>query len=229
VVTGDEARPDAASIFWMGGDTQPTNMIEGDVWFGLETATPPEEPSAALHLFGTTLPASTMNAYSDGGGSLYTADRFYTTRPAGIRVLGLRYLTPSDAVGTWLSESLTFYAWTQDWINTGLGKPTWAAPVQSKVFSGTRVAGEWTEVLFDTPFTLPAVAPTASGADVVALGMRSSSGNLYALGSRAQVTPIESQQVDAVFLAEAGLPASVNSVGSATSIYYGFDLVYEVL
>lgn len=34
VVTGTEARPNFASVFWIGGTTQPTNMAENtDVWF----------------------------------------------------------------------------------------------------------------------------------------------------------------------------------------------------
>lgn len=34
VVTGAEARPNFPSVFWIGGETQPTNMAENtDVWF----------------------------------------------------------------------------------------------------------------------------------------------------------------------------------------------------
>lgn len=33
VSTGSEARPTTtAVVFWVGGSTQPTNMVDGDIW-----------------------------------------------------------------------------------------------------------------------------------------------------------------------------------------------------
>jgi hypothetical protein len=32
VTTGNETRPDAQLVFWIGGTVQPTNMATGDVW-----------------------------------------------------------------------------------------------------------------------------------------------------------------------------------------------------
>lgn len=40
VVTGEEARPSSDFVIWVGGETQPTNMVSGDIWY----QTIPEDP-----------------------------------------------------------------------------------------------------------------------------------------------------------------------------------------
>lgn len=49
VVTGDEARPSVALVFWIGGDAQPTNMGVNDIWFAppgaVTDTTPPTVPT----------------------------------------------------------------------------------------------------------------------------------------------------------------------------------------
>lgn len=63
VVTGAEARPDAPMVFWVGGTVQPTNMIDGDVWFAGDTAPPIDpEPELIVPVIGTAaLSAMTQN------------------------------------------------------------------------------------------------------------------------------------------------------------------------
>lgn len=51
VQTGNETRPDAAVVLWIGGDTQPANMAVGDVWLQAEPVdlgTPPAITTATL-------------------------------------------------------------------------------------------------------------------------------------------------------------------------------------
>lgn len=78
VVTGEEIRPNATTVFWIGGTTQPTNMGADDLWFsptGTSPAgdtTPPSAPtglaSSGITSTGFTLSwtASTDNSAVTG-------------------------------------------------------------------------------------------------------------------------------------------------------------------
>lgn len=50
VTTGNEPRPATPTVFWIGGITQPINMILGDIWFGLEDPQDTTAPSTPANL-----------------------------------------------------------------------------------------------------------------------------------------------------------------------------------
>ena len=248
VVTGDEVRPTAAVVFWLGGSEQPVNMTDADVWFSsVESPTGPTPvapsigtvtltgmtagvafsqtlaatgdspiawtvttgtlpsglslssggvlsgtpavagaydftvtatnaagsdtqaltgsvaaapvPSGNLSVYGSSAPRSAQTIYNDGGESLRYGNRFYAVgSPA--TVLGMRVYNPADSDTTFLNLDLTGYAYLQTWSGSNLllvGQP-WNAPVRSKAHSAARVAGTWTDILFDSPLTIPALA-----------------------------------------------------------------------
>lgn len=66
VTTGSEARPEAPVVFWIGGETQPTNMQTGDVWFKVgETEVPPGgDTTAPAQVTGLTLNSATHTSLS---------------------------------------------------------------------------------------------------------------------------------------------------------------------
>lgn len=55
VISGNEARPSAPVVFWIGGLTQPTNMALGDIWFGLEDPQDTTAPSTPTHLVSSDI------------------------------------------------------------------------------------------------------------------------------------------------------------------------------
>lgn len=46
VTTGSEARPTATTVLWVGGNTQPTNMVNGDLWFSPTAPADTQAPTA---------------------------------------------------------------------------------------------------------------------------------------------------------------------------------------
>ena len=58
VTTGSEARPATDFVVWVGGDTQPENMLGGDIWFTAASV----EPAVAPTITTTTLTAMTVDS-----------------------------------------------------------------------------------------------------------------------------------------------------------------------
>lgn len=197
-------------------------------WAPTSDVPPPDPDPEALSLLASPWAAT---AYTDGGGSLRVGNSFYTTRPGGINVIGARLHVPAGASGGWLTEDITFYAYGRDYSGSPFsdGIPA-GSPVQTKVSAGPRSADAWIDVVFDTPFPLAALDSGTGADDVVAIAYQSATGNLYAYYSASQfTTAVESQHLDDVFLAEAGLPNGFNNLGSAGVVWYGLDLLYEVI
>lgn len=174
------------------------------------------------------VPYLSLTAGNDGGGALYASNRFYSSGPS-FRVRGARLFIPAAATGTILTEAITLYAWAEDYTGTALNTPAYATPTQSKVHAGPRVAGQWIEVLFDAPFTIAPIAPATGSPDVVTIGMRSASGNLYVAGTSIVDDWRNSVSADGVGFAERDLYNGYNSIQRAASTWYGLDLLYEVI
>jgi hypothetical protein len=76
-----------------------------------------------------------------------------------------------------------------------VGSITWAStPLLTQVYDTTRVAGTWTEVLFDTPFTLPAISNTPGVDDVLSLVVGYAGGNYYVVVDGLVADPYVSPQ-----------------------------------
>lgn len=169
----------------------------------------------------------------DGGGSLYSSNRFYSTGGVSFRVLGARFFVPPGATGAFLTEQLTFHLYAENWTGVSLSMAPYATPIQSKSHVGPRVAGTWIEVLFDAPTTFSAASTTGPGPDVATIAMRSASGNFY--GSEvAKISTewIASINLDGVGFADSDMLNGGNSIttgGSTKATWYGIDMIYEVI
>lgn len=197
-----------------------------------------EAPSSGLFWFGTKTP-DTDTIYSDGGANIIAGDRFYGTVP--FNVLGLRLWNPSDADSTLLNTDVTAYAYAQDWTGTALnhtsGDPDWASPDRTKTITAARVAGEWTEFLFDTPLAINAINSGANDPDVVLLAVRYSTAGYYVICTDSTVTSSASPSAaaDGVFMAEdvlvrvaITLNGTTGSAPVSKEPWYGIDLIYEL-
>lgn len=243
VLVGDEVRPAVSIAFWHGGTTRPLNMIEGDVWITAAVVVPedpeepeePEEPTdpgtpaSYLSVFGTASPGATSEAHSDGGGSLVVGDRFYSTK--AIRVRGARLWNPPTADGTFLTRPVVFNAYGEDWVSEGLMTTVPAgSPTATKTFTGQRVAGTWTEVLFDTPILINPVASAANGADTITITVNME-GTHYVTTSLATSNEdaVRSTMDSGTYLAEMTFRRAVANVSIQPFAYYGVDILFEVV
>lgn len=168
-------------------------------------------------------------AYGDGGGSLRVLNNFYATKPISVR--GVRIYTPAGATGAALTEAFTVYAYARDWLSSPVpaAVSAWGTPVQTKVHSAARVADSWTEVLFDEPIALNAVASSTNPPDYVTLGYQFANGNVYFFSPSQATTPVEATGGGGdVFLSEAEFKRGVNntSTGTDTQGWYGIDMIW---
>lgn len=202
-------------------------------WSPLSTAVTGTTVSApvvsAKSVFGSAAPVG-ATAHTDGGGALKVGSRFYATK--SIRVLGARLFNPTDADAAFLSSPLLFEAWAEDWVQgtpAGVGMPS-GAPTRTKTYTPQRAAGTWTEVLFDTPFTINAVNSGAAGVDYVSLAY-TLDGNRYAIGTTPTENELVSNMEPGVFLAELTFRRSFNSLntGGAAAVHYLVDILFEVV
>lgn len=249
VITGAESRPASANlVFWIGGTVKPTNMIDGDIWVSPATVvTPPVDPedpeepeepeeptdpgtpASYLSVFGTASPGATSEAHGDGGGSLVVGDRFYSTKT--IRVRGARLWNPPTADGTFLTRPVVFNAYGEDWVSEGLMTTVPAgSPTATKTFTGQRVAGTWTEVLFDTPILINPVASAANGADTITITVNME-GTHYVTTSLATSNEdaVRSTMDSGTYLAEMTFRRAVANVSIQPFAYYGVDILFEVV
>ncbi|MFZ1300977.1 MAG: prepilin-type N-terminal cleavage/methylation domain-containing protein [Candidatus Microsaccharimonas sp.] len=193
-------------------------------------------PSVARYsLFGSTTPGTTQAVWNDGGGSLRIGNRFYTTETGGIKVTGIRLYNPADASGTFLNLGLTAYAYLNDWAGSGINSAgTFStSPVATKAYSTTRVAGTWTDILFDSPVTLPAITPGAGINDLLTLAIQFTGGTyyVYVTPSFGGGTAVESVVKTKTFLAEntnLGRGINTDDMSGILNSYYGIDILYEM-
>ena len=191
------------------------------------------EPAGGFAIFDGAAPGTSDTIHTDGGGSLRMGNRFYTTQATGISVLGARIWNPVASDSTFLNTDLTLDAYTNDWTGT---KVLWAATVagailQTKTVTSTRVAGTWTDVLFDAPITLPTISAGAGTLDLLSLVLGFAGGTYYVTVDGLGVPAIESAGSPGTYLAEdAGLGRGINSLaGDTVNAHYGIDLLFEVI
>ena len=242
VTTGNEPRPGPSGgvVFWMDAreDTavQPAAMGPQDVrWIG--SIAIPSVPQART-LFGTAAPWATTVS-DDGGGSLKVGNRFYTTHPAGIRVLGVRLWNPPAAPNGFLTANVTAYAFAADYTGAAVINTAWNSPTATKTYTLGRTGGTWTEILFDTPITLPPLTAGAAGSDFITLAYQIAGGNYYNMASETLLpgnSAIESDAADGTFFAEGPFRrATLTLTGAEPGFeaqdwcWYGIDMIYEVL
>lgn len=309
VLTGDEDRPNSQFVFWIGGNTRPTNMGVSDIWFAAGAPTDTTAPTVPSNLFAGSItstsfiltwnsstdnvavdhyevrlnngtpftatspksitgltantlynvevrsidaasnvstwstilpvttsaaaplesvfgasPLGTVTMYADGGGSLKVANYFYATRPLVVR--GCRLWNPPEADSTYLNKDVTLTAYAIDWAGSPLSSfPT--NVIESKVLTDTRVAGQWTEVLFDNPINLLAVSSASSGTDSIAIGYQFAGGNDYLFYNVPGTGPIVSTTESTVYFAEFSFPRGAASVGGGGGTWYGVDILFE--
>lgn len=176
--------------------------------------------------------SSSSNDYTDGGGTLNIGNRFYTTQTNGIRVMGARVWNPPATDTTFLNTDVTVTAYTNDWLGSSLNYNTTIAGAirQTKVQTAVRVAGTWTDVLFDTPFILPAINAGATGLDLLTLMLRFEGGTRYTIITLSSTSPINSAVSPGTYLGGVDVGRLVNSVGSANgATCYGVDVLFEVV
>lgn len=237
VLTGEEVRPDVPIAFWHGGTVRPVNMVEGDVWITAAVVVPedpeePEEPTnpgtpgAYKSVFGAGSPGANPVTHNDGGGSLVVGDRFYATK--AIRVRGARVWNPANADGTFLTRPVVFNAYAQDWTTGGLDSTIPAgAPAATKTHTAQRVAGTWTEVLFDAPIMLNPVSAAANGVDAIGITV-SMEGSHYVTATIGEDDVVSTME-PGVYLAEMTFRRAFANVTVQPQSYYGVDILFEVV
>jgi len=200
------------------------------------SSSPTAQPTYSI--FDGQVPFS-PKMYGDGGGSLKIGNRFYTTENSGIKVTGLRVYNPtvydaSSSPSAALSPSITAWAYTHDWLGATInGGTTFAqSPVATKTYSGTRTAGTWTDIMFDSPITLAKINSAAGPADLITIAIQYAGGNNYvfATGLPGPDT-LDSRQSTArpgTYLAEHwALGRGVITLNSGeVNSYYGIDIIY---
>lgn len=195
----------------------------------------PEEPTSGTTFWGVSAPVSTgtIGLNDDGGGSLRTGVRFIATVP--INVLGVRLWNPVGADSTFLNTDATVYAYLNDYTGSPVNGTTTfgGTAAEDKVQTATRVAGQWTEVIFDTPVTLAAVS-TGTGA-LLTVGVQYAGGDYYitvpyATGGSDQIASPESADVviPSYDAAGGGVHNLAGNGGRAIDMIYGVDLIFEV-
>jgi PKD repeat protein len=155
-------------------------------------------PGATLSVFAGATPGTGDTINTDGGGSLWYGNRFYRgiSAPA-LTIVGMRIWNPTESDGTFLNLDVTAKVFFQDFDNAGgdqMASPiTWSdTPVATKTHTALRVAGTWTDILFDTPFAAPHYQDAAyTGNDTLFLGVQFSGGNYYVV-----VTGLDTGAID---------------------------------
>ena len=181
--------------------------------------------SGPMSIFGSSAPGTGATVMNDSG-AIATGTRFYATKQ--IRVLGLRVWNPVGAVSAFLTTPFTATAHTADWSGADVTTSNWDSPVQSKRYTAARTAGQWTDVLFDTPFVLNPIASGAGGPDYVTLGVLYDSGDYYVTVAGLGAASIPSAEDDDVHLAEQTFQRGAFSPASGAQTYFGIDMIFEV-
>ena len=190
-------------------------------------------PATNYSVFNTTVPDPNLKVYNDGNGSLKTGNRFYTNETSGIKVTGLRIYNPvgPDTTSAYLSADVTAYAYTHNWTGVNInGATTFAqSPVATKTYSGTRTAGTWTDILFDSPVTIAPKNAASGPVDYVTLAVQYAGGTYYVFTSTLyQFDSINSTTRPNTYLTlTQNIGRSVNTMASSDGdSYYGIDILF---
>ena len=183
-------------------------------------------------IFGGEAPTGTYQVYNDGGGSLWVGDRFYTTRDAGVRIVGARVWEPASASAAFLSSPIQVQAYTQDWQGSDLGG--WGAlgsPALSATYSGPRVAGTWTYIWFTGSTNIAKSTAAAGLKDNATIAVKYDGNNYVAANPAMSGDFTESNMLSAMYLADTGSTGrSVSNVYSGSGgYYYGIDILVTAL
>jgi len=189
-------------------------------------------PTLSYNIFNSSAPGTGQTVYSDGGGSLRLGNRFYTTENSGIKVNGLRIFNPSNADNTFLSLGVTAYAYTHNWTGTDISSTATFSqtPAATKAFSGTRTAGTWTDIIFDTPFTISKVSNASGPLDMVTLAVQFAGGNHYVFVTGTdQYNPIGSTARPGTYLSETPYVGrgAISVSTTAVDAFYGIDIIFS--
>lgn len=190
--------------------------------------------ASVFSVFGAASPG-TGAINTDGGGSLWVGNRFYTSKAAGINVRGVRIWEPASSDSTFLNLDVVARLFKNDWAGSIIGgAATFASAVlATKTHTALRVAGTWTDILFDTPVALPKIAAGAGATDLLTLAVQYAGGNHYVTVTSSVLSTedsIDSAASTGTYLAEqASIGRGVNSIASgAPATYYGIDVLFEV-
>lgn len=189
--------------------------------------------ASVFSVFGAASPG-TGAINTDGGGSLWVGNRFYTSKAAGINVRGVRIWEPASSDSTFLNLDVVARLFKNDWAGSTIGgAATFASAVlATKTHTALRVAGTWTDILFDTPVALPKIAAGAGATDLLTLAVQYAGGNHYVTVTSSVLSTedsIDSAASPGTYLAEqASIGRGVNSIASgAPATYYGIDVLFE--
>jgi prepilin-type N-terminal cleavage/methylation domain-containing protein len=188
-------------------------------------------------VFDTQAPQTTQTVYTDGGGSLIVGNRFYTTLTNGISVKGLRVYNPPSSDSTFLNLGITAYGYLNDWVGSYLDRSdtmgACCSLMATKSYSGTRVAGTWTDIVFNTPFNLSKITTAASGNDMLTLMIQFAGGNDYVVASPTLTSGASPQSttMPGVYLSEDNsIGRGINTlVLSPVLTSYGIDILFSPL
>lgn len=196
-------------------------------------------PEGNQSFYGNAVPGAAVGlvpgAYDDAS-NLWIANTYYATvsgAPNGFDVYGVRVWNPEGAPAAFLNLEITVAAILNDYVTTGALNynvavaPDFATPAASKVHTAPRVAGTWTEVLFDSPVHVFPAQLTGQGSDVVHAGVKFGTGTYYTYLSGTGPSAFENEQfpnTPGVYLAEGGTPRGVNSLVSNWALNRGYPL-----
>lgn len=206
-----------------------TNTAGSDpqAYSGTVTAAP---APAQMSIFGASTPGTSSTVHVDGGGALRVGARFYATK--AISVVGLRVWNPPGANSAFLEADVTAYAYPGDWAGSAVMGVISGSPAQTKTHTPTRVAGQWTDVLFDAPVTLAAITSGTAGSDYVTLAVSFAGGDHYVVVAGVPTGAAQPSAADgAVYLAEGNFWRGAHNAGGDPEVntFYGIDMIFEVV
>lgn len=185
-------------------------------------------PGSTISIYGSGAPTGvgTPTMFTDGGGALVAANAFYA-KGSAMNVLGARIWVPAGSIP---AGTLNMRAWLTargNYPDTDLG---WNSPSQAKDLTGL-LAGQWNEILFDTPIAVNAIDAASIPQDIW-IGYRWGGTN-YVHAGGADGAEIQAAG-EPVFLGsnpiylDTGVRGANSLVGGAGSTYYGVDLIAEL-
>jgi hypothetical protein len=225
--------PDPRTL-WYQGYLVKDMWLNGNQYIMASDGTTAASSSPTYNIFNSATPGTSQIDYTDGGGSLKVGNRFYTFATNGVKVVGLRVYNPASSTSTFLGLSVTAYAYLDDWTGARIdGITTFATtPIATKTYTATRVAGTWTDILFDTPFTLPKISSASGTNDLLTLAVQYAGGNDYIFVTPIRAggnSPYESDMILGTYWSEDGFVGrAVNTLtNNSINADYGLDMLFQ--
>jgi chitodextrinase len=185
-------------------------------------------------VFGAVAPPSadigTQTYYTDGPPTLVSANAFYSHVDNWV-CKGARIWIPAGVASPPANLSLrAFKTQAVQYADSGAGGAAWDSPTQAKIIAAP-VAGQWNEVLFDTPFTVRGVN-IGAGAQVVWIGYNWGTSYIHSPGA-ATAPAVQAKDGSDVYLAGDPIEGQVThracnrAGGAAGKVYYSVDIIAE--